>query len=36
MSLEVIWGLDTETQPHTKVSVAESQKMDSRLSTTSK
>lgn len=39
MSLEVLWGLDMETEPHIKVSVAEvgrSQKIDSSLSTTSK
>lgn len=36
---EVLWGSDTETKPHIKVSVAEvgrSQKIDSSLSTTSK
>lgn len=39
MSLEVFWGSDMETKPYIKVSVAEvgrSQKMHSRLSTTSK
>lgn len=39
MSIEVLWGLDMETKPHIKVSVAEvgrSEKMDSSLSNTSK